>query len=55
MPASSGISDGAQDDTTPVVGCAQAMILRPPAGAGPEGMKIEPDTAMGSPLSPVER
>ena len=34
MPPTSGMSDGAQGGTTPEVGCAQAMMLRPPAGAG---------------------
>ena len=49
------MSDGAQGSTTPLVGWAQAITLRPPAGAGPGGMKIAPETAIGSPFSPVER
>ena len=40
---------------TPKVGCAQAITLRPSAGAGPGGMKIAPETGIGWPLSPVER
>ena len=55
MPPLSGISDGAQGGTTPEVGCAQAMMLRPPAGAGPDGKKIAPETGIGSPLGLVER
>ena len=55
MPPTSGMSDGAQGGMTPEVGCAQAMTLRPPAGAGPEGMKIAPETGIGSPLGSVER
>jgi len=55
VPARSGISDGAQASTTPLVGCAQAITSRPPAGAGPGGMKMAPETAIGSPESPVER
>ncbi len=55
MPATSGMSDGAQDSTTPLVGWAQAMTLRPPWGAAPGGMKIAPETAIGSPFKPVER
>jgi hypothetical protein len=51
----SGISDGAQDSTTPLVGCAQAITFRPPAGGVPGGMKIAPETSIGSPFSPVER
>ena len=47
MPATSCISDGAQDSTTPLVGCAQAITLRPPAGGAPGGMKIAPDTSIG--------
>jgi hypothetical protein len=49
------MSDGAQASTTPLVGCAQAITFRPPAGGGPGGMKIAPETAIDSPLSPVER
>jgi hypothetical protein len=41
--------------STPKVGCAQAITLRPSAGAGPGGMKIAPETGIGWPLSPVER
>src|SRR3990172_9260113 len=55
MPETSGISDGAQASTTPEVGCAQAITLRPPAGGVPGGMKIAPDTAIGSPFKPVDR
>jgi len=55
MPETSGISDGAQASTTPLVGCAQAITLRPPGGAAPGGMKIAPDTSIGCPESPVER
>jgi hypothetical protein len=54
-PARSGYSDGAQSGATPEVGCAQAMMWRPPAGAGPDGMKIAPETGIGSPFMPVER
>jgi hypothetical protein len=54
MPATSGIRDGAQDSTTPLVGCAQAITLRPPAGGSPGGMKIAADTWIGSPFKPVE-
>ena len=49
------MSDGAQSSTTPLVGCAQAITLRPPGGGGPGGMKMAPETAIGSPLRPVER
>ena len=49
------MSDGAQGSTTPLVGCAQAITLRPPAGAAPGGMKMAPDTAIGSPSKPVDR
>ena len=49
------MSEGAQAVTTPLVRCAQAMTLRPPGGAAPGGMKIAPETAIGSPFSPVER
>ena len=55
VPARSGITEGAQASTTPLVGCAQAITLRPPAGAGPGGMKMAPETAMGSPFNPVDR
>jgi hypothetical protein len=51
----SGMSEGAQARTTPLVGCAQAMTLRPPLGAGPGGMKIAAETSIGWPASPVER
>jgi len=44
-----------QDSTTPLVGCAQAITSRPPAGAGPGGMKMAPETAIGSPEGLVER
>ena len=46
--------DGANWSATPVVGCAQLTIGRPPAGAGPVGAKIMPDTAMSSLLKPCE-
>ncbi|HEX5931339.1 MAG TPA: hypothetical protein VFY74_06265 [Methyloceanibacter sp.] len=55
MPATSGISKGAQASTTPLVGWAQAITSRPSSGAGPGGMKMAPETAIGSPFSPVER
>ena len=51
----SGLSEGAQARTTPVVGWAQATILRPPAGAALRGMITTPDTAIGSLRRPVER
>jgi hypothetical protein len=51
----SGMSEGAQARTTPLVGCDQAMTLRPPLGAGPGGTKIAPETSILSPFSPVER
>ena len=47
-------SDGAQFAATPVVGCAQATTSQPPEGAGPVGMITSPETAIGSPWSPVE-
>ena len=51
----SGISEGAQVSTTPLVGWAHAITSRPRSGAGPGGMKTAPETAIGSPFSPVER
>src|SRR5262249_17066210 len=55
VPARSGMSEGAQDSTTPLVGCAQAITSRPPTAAGPGGMKMAPETAIGSPEGLVER
>ena len=55
VPARSGISEGAQASTTPLVGCAQAITLRPSDGAAPGGMKMAPETSIGSPFKPVER
>ena len=48
-------SDGAQRGTMPVVGCAQATIGQPPAGATPGGMMMTPETAIGFPSGEVER
>ncbi len=50
----SGLSDGAQLSTTPVVGWAQVTTGRPPAGASPSGTTMKPDTAMSCPLTLVE-
>jgi hypothetical protein len=55
VPVRSGVREGAQGSTTPLVGCAQAMMSRPPAGAAPDEMKIAPETAIGSPEGLVDR
>ena len=41
--------------TTPVVGCAQATISRPPAGAGPGGTTITPERRSARPACKTER
>ena len=53
--AGSGLNEGAQASTIPVLGCAQAITSRPRRVLAPVGMKKAPDTAIGSPCRPVDR
>jgi len=49
------VSVGAQCRATPVVGCAQATMRRPPGGIAKSGMITDPETAIGRPPGSSER
>ena len=50
-----GVRDGVQRSAIPVVPWAQLITGQPPRGGLPRGMTTVPETAMGRPLTEVER